>query len=43
MCYQSSKRILLGVFIASLLLTMPAYGVREFKVSNYGGGDPDMV
>ncbi len=38
MSYQLSKRILLGIIVASLLMTMPAHAVESFKVSNYGGG-----
>jgi len=34
---QSSKQILIGIFAVLLLLTMPAYAVKNFKVSNYGG------
>jgi len=36
MFHQSSKKVLLGVFVA-LLITMPVYAVKNFKVSNYGG------
>ncbi|MHC4541584.1 MAG: discoidin domain-containing protein, partial [Planctomycetota bacterium] len=35
---QSSKQILAGLFVALLFLTIPAYAVETFKVSNYGGG-----
>ncbi|MHC4071460.1 MAG: hypothetical protein ACYTGS_05430, partial [Planctomycetota bacterium] len=38
MYHQSSKRILLGIIVASLLMTMPVYAVESYKVSNYGGG-----
>ena len=34
---QTSKQILVGIFAALLLLTVPAYAVKNFKVSNYGG------
>ncbi len=37
MFHQSSKQILLGIFVALLLITMPAYGVKNYKISNYGG------
>ena len=36
MFHQSSKQILLGISVA-LFLTMPAYAVKNFKVSNFGG------
>ncbi|MHC4354701.1 MAG: LamG-like jellyroll fold domain-containing protein [Planctomycetota bacterium] len=36
---QSSKQILVGIFAALLLMTMPAYAVENFKVSNYGGAN----
>jgi hypothetical protein len=35
----SSKQILVGIFAALLLLTMPAHAVKNFKVSNYGGAN----
>ncbi|MHC4507667.1 MAG: hypothetical protein ACYTAO_01740 [Planctomycetota bacterium] len=38
MFHRSSKHILAGLVGAVLLLTMPAYAVETFKVSNYGGG-----
>ena len=38
MFHQSSKQILLGIFVALLLITMPVYAVETFKTSNYGGG-----
>jgi hypothetical protein len=38
MFYQSSKQVLFGLVVAMSLLTMPAYAVKKFKVSNYGGG-----
>ncbi|MHC4510866.1 MAG: hypothetical protein ACYTAO_18240, partial [Planctomycetota bacterium] len=38
MFHQSSKQILIGIFVAALLLTMPAYAVETIKVSNYGAG-----
>jgi len=34
---QSSRQIVLGVFVA-LALTVPAYAVKNVKVSNYGNG-----
>ena len=37
MFHQSSKQILLGVVVA-LFLTMPAYAVKNVKVSNFGNG-----
>ncbi|MFB0524598.1 MAG: hypothetical protein ACETVZ_03595, partial [Phycisphaerae bacterium] len=38
MFHQSSKQILLGIFVALLLITMPVYAVKNVKISNYGGG-----
>jgi hypothetical protein len=35
--HQLSRHILLGVFVA-LALTMPAYAVKNVKISNYGNG-----
>ncbi len=35
MFHQSSKQILLGVVVA-LFLTVPAYAVKNFKISNFG-------
>jgi len=35
---QSSKQILVGTFVALVLMTMPAYAIKKFKVSSYGGG-----
>ncbi len=37
MFHQSSKQILLGIFVALLLITMPVYAVENFKISNYAG------
>jgi hypothetical protein len=37
MFHQSSKQIILGIFVALLLTTMPVYAVKNFKVSNYAG------
>jgi hypothetical protein len=37
MLHQSFKRIPLGVFLA-LLLTVPVYAGKNYKISNYGGG-----
>jgi len=37
MFYQSSKQILLGIFVALLLITMPVYAVKKYKISNYAG------
>ncbi|MHC4487284.1 MAG: discoidin domain-containing protein, partial [Planctomycetota bacterium] len=39
MFHQSSKQILLGIFAALLLITMPVYAVENFKISNYGGAN----
>jgi len=36
MFQQSSKPILLGVFIALLSMTVPAYAVKNYKTSNFG-------
>ena len=38
MFHQSSKQISLGIFVILLLLTMPVYAVKNFKISNYAGG-----
>ncbi len=38
MFHQSSKQILLSIFVALLLITMPVYAVENFKISDYGGG-----
>ncbi len=35
---KSSKRISVGLFIALLLITVPAYAVKNYKTSNFGGG-----
>jgi hypothetical protein len=37
MFHRSSKQVLWSVFVA-LLLTVPAYAVKNFKISNFGGG-----
>ena len=37
MFHQSSKQMLLGMFIALLLMTMPAYALENFKISDYEG------
>ena len=37
MLHQSSKQIPLGIFFA-LLLTVPAYAGKNYKISSYGGG-----
>jgi len=37
MFHQSSKQILLGIFVALLLITMPVHAVEKFKTSNFGG------
>ncbi|MHC4191776.1 MAG: right-handed parallel beta-helix repeat-containing protein, partial [Planctomycetota bacterium] len=37
MFHRSSKQIFLGIFVALLLLTMPVYAVKNFKISNYAG------
>ncbi len=37
MFHQSSKQIRLGIFLA-LLLTVPAYAGKNYKISSYGGG-----
>ncbi len=39
MFHQSSKQILLGIFVALLLITTPVYAVKDFKISNYGGAN----
>jgi hypothetical protein len=39
MFHQSSKQIILGIFVALLLITMPVYAVENFKISNYGGSN----
>jgi hypothetical protein len=36
MFHQSSKPILLGVFVALLSMTVPAYAVKNYKISNFG-------
>jgi formylglycine-generating enzyme required for sulfatase activity len=36
MFHQSSKQIILSIFVASLLITVPVYAVENFKTSNYG-------
>ncbi len=36
---QWFKRVSLGIFLALLLAAMPAYAVKNLKVSNYGGGN----
>ena len=38
MFHQSSKQISLGIFVALLLIAVPVYAVKDFKVSNYAGG-----
>ena len=38
MFHQSSKQILLSIFVVLLLITVPVYAVKDFKVSNYAGG-----
>jgi len=38
MFHQSTKQILPGIFVALLLITTPAYAVKNYKISNYGGG-----
>ncbi|HUU16629.1 MAG TPA: hypothetical protein VMW72_05725 [Sedimentisphaerales bacterium] len=38
MLYQLSKRVLPGIIVALLLMTVPVYAVGKFKVSNYGAG-----
>ena len=37
MFHQSSKQIPLGILVA-LLLTVPAYAGKNYKISSYGGG-----
>ncbi|MHC4191695.1 MAG: hypothetical protein ACYSUB_18770, partial [Planctomycetota bacterium] len=39
MFHQSSKHILLGIFVALLLIAMPVYAVKNLKTSNYGGAN----
>ncbi|MHC4167808.1 MAG: hypothetical protein ACYSWQ_12685, partial [Planctomycetota bacterium] len=36
---QSSEQISLGIFVVLLLLTMPVYAVKNFKISHYGGAN----
>ncbi|HUU19934.1 MAG TPA: PA14 domain-containing protein [Sedimentisphaerales bacterium] len=38
MFHQSSKQILLGIFVVLLLITMPVYAIKNYnyKISNYG-------
>jgi hypothetical protein len=36
---QLTKQTLLGICLALLLVTMPAYAVKTFKVSQFGGGN----
>jgi hypothetical protein len=38
MFHQSSKQILIGILVALLVSTIPAYAVENVKVSNYGAG-----
>jgi len=40
MFHQSSKQILLGIFVTLLLITMPVYAIKynNYKISDYGGG-----
>ncbi len=38
MFHQSSKQIFLGIFVALLLIAMPVYAVKNFKISKYRGG-----
>ncbi len=38
MFHESSKRIVVGIFVALLALTVPAYAVTNIRVSNFGGG-----
>ena len=38
MCNQPSKQMLLGIFVALLIITEPIYAVTNYKISNYGGG-----
>jgi len=38
MFHKSSKRIVVGIFVALLALTVPGYAVTNVRVSNYGGG-----
>jgi len=35
---QPSKQLLLGIFIALLIIAKPIYAVTNYKISNYGGG-----
>jgi hypothetical protein len=37
MFHQLSKQMLLGIFVALLLITMPVYAVENFKISSYAG------
>jgi hypothetical protein len=40
MFHQSSKQILIGIFVTLLLITMPVYAIKynNYKISDYGGG-----
>jgi hypothetical protein len=38
MFHQRLKQVLVGIFMALFLMTMPAYAVESVKVSNYGSG-----
>ncbi|OHB74546.1 MAG: hypothetical protein A2Z25_02600 [Planctomycetes bacterium RBG_16_55_9] len=38
MINRTFKQIVLGMFAALLLITMPGYAMENFKVSEYGGG-----
>ncbi len=37
MLHQSSKPILVGMFVALLLMAIPAYAVKSYKTSSFGG------
>ncbi|MHC4175573.1 MAG: discoidin domain-containing protein, partial [Planctomycetota bacterium] len=39
MFHQLSKQILLGIFVALLLMATPGYAVENFKTSNYAGAN----
>ncbi len=38
MFHKPSKQIMFGIFVALFLMTMPVYAVKNFKISDYGGG-----
>ena len=38
MSHKISKQLSAGLFVALVLVTVPAYAVKTYKISNYGGG-----